>query len=300
MKKHVYNLLLGFMFTLLCITTQAQEYTYIPIVKPGVQIWTTLIWGEPYQHYNRFALTEEDTIIESETYKKLYWFQDSIFNPLTAECIGGIRENEQKQVFYKGKAGYDYESWQNGLLCDFSLSVGDTFYTPLLDLKVLAIDTVEIYGIQRRQFSIGNWSSGNEVCKWTEGIGNDLGLLFITELSIVSGGANGELRCYEYNGELQYHQGDEGCGNPYLRLNDMEINDNSISIYPNPAKDDLSINSENIIKSIEIYNPLGQRVYQTKINAKSKSIDINSLSKRIYIIGINTDKGYIKKKLIVE
>ena len=36
-------------------------------------------------------------------YKKLFWFQDSVFNPLTAECIGGLRENSQKQVFYKGK-----------------------------------------------------------------------------------------------------------------------------------------------------------------------------------------------------
>jgi len=48
----------------------------------------------------------------------------------------------------------------------------------------------------------------------------------------------------------------------------------------------------------EIYNPLGRRVYQTKVNAKSKNIDINSLTKGIYILGVNTDKGYIKKKFI--
>ena len=28
------------MFALLCITTQAQAYSYIPLVKPGVQIWS--------------------------------------------------------------------------------------------------------------------------------------------------------------------------------------------------------------------------------------------------------------------
>ena len=61
---------------------------------------------------------------------------------------------------------------------------------------------------------------------------------------------------------------------------------------------EISISSESIINSIEIYNPLVQKIYQTKVNAKSKSIDINSLSKGIYIIGVNTDKGYIKKKLI--
>ena len=301
MKTHVYSLVLWFVFALLCITTQAQEYTYIPMVKPGIQIWTTLASSEDYQHYNRFALTEEDTIIESETYKKLYWFQDSVFNPLTAECIGGIRENEKK-VYYKGKFDYQGEHWHSGMLYDFSLSVGDTFYLREdvwggFPFEVVAVDTIEINGTFRRQLTL-NWYSSLYVCTWTEGVGNNLGLLFDIEMRIVTGGANGELRCYEYNGELQYHQGDDGCGNPYLGLNDMEINDKSITLYPNPTNESITISSDNIIKSIEIYNPLGKKVYQTKVNAKTKSIDINYLSKGIYIIGINTDKGYIKKKFI--
>ena len=133
MKTHVYKLVLGYVLTLFALNLNAQEYSYIPLVKPGVQIWSETSTSQGYRHYNRFALTEDDTIIDSDTYKKLYWFQDSVFNPLTAECIGGLRENTQKQVFYKGKLGYDNEFWHTDMLYDFSLSLGDTFFDASLE-----------------------------------------------------------------------------------------------------------------------------------------------------------------------
>ena len=40
MKTHVYKLVLGFLLTLFAFNLNAQEYEYIPLVKPGVQIWT--------------------------------------------------------------------------------------------------------------------------------------------------------------------------------------------------------------------------------------------------------------------
>jgi hypothetical protein len=324
MKIHVYKLVLGFMFTLLCITTQAQEYTYIPMVKPGIQIWTCIASSEHYMYYNnitgqwvggqnycKFALTEDDTIIDNLTFKKLYLFTDSVFDVSTAQCIGGLRE-ENKKVYYNAETYFQGQYFERGLLCDFSLSKGDTFYYGVLSegynspYNVIDVDTIDINGVQRRRITIGSRSnsdfyySNNEVCKIIEGIGNELGLLFNIEEALwtKSKYTNASLRCYEYNGELQYHQGAEGCGNPYLGLNEIQEEDNTVSIYPNPASESITIGSENIIKSIEIYNPLGQRVYQTKVNAKLKSIDINSLPKGIYIIGVNTEEGYIKKKFI--
>jgi len=306
MKTHVYKLVLGFMFTLLCITTQAQEYTYIPMVKPGLQIWTDDYWdcGGDY-YYRRYALTEEDTLIESETYKKLYLFTDSVFNPVTAQCIGGLRENSQRQVFYKG-IYIEGGSINSGLICDFSLSVGDTFASSVdfLTFKVISIDTILISNIKRREYSIG--IAGDTITpyyvvgKWVEGIGCSQGLLYDITVNMTTCMYGGNNRCYEYNGELQYHYGDVNCFTPLMEINKVEETDNTMSIYPNPASESITISSDNIIKYLEIYNPLGQKVYQTKVNAKSKSIDINSLSKGIYIIGVNTDKGYVKKKIIVE
>ena len=72
----------------------------------------------------------------------------------------------------------------------------------------------------------------------------------------------------------------------------------SLRINIDPTSKELNISSENIINSIEVFNSLGQKVYQTNVKAKEKTLDINSLSKGVYVIGVNTEKGYTKKKLI--
>jgi len=74
----------------------------------------------------------------------------------------------------------------------------------------------------------------------------------------------------------------------------------SLRINIDPTSKELNISSENIINSIEVFNSLGQKVYQTNVKAKEKTLDINSLSKGVYIIGVSTDMGYIRKKLIKE
>ena len=306
MKTHVYKLVLGLVLTLFVLNLNAQDYEYIPMVKPGIQIWTDDYWdcGENY-HFRRFALTDEDTIIETQTYKKLYLFTSSVFNPLTAQSIGGLRENEQKQVFYKGdhiNGGNVYSS----IICDFSLSVGDTFadiYQLGFTFQIKSIDIIEFAGIQRRVFTVvdKNSPSSHLVAKWIEGIGNTQGLLYDMSWNMAYGMYGGQNRCYEHNGELLYHNYSiviEDCVTPLVGLDDIEKQDNSIILYPNPASKEVKISSENIINFIEVFNSLGQKVYQTNVKQKEKTLDINFLSKGVYIIGVNTDKGDIKKKLI--
>ncbi len=305
MKTKVYKLVLVVFITLFAFNLNAQDYQYIPIVKPGVQIWTTTSTSEGYLRYHKFALIDEDTLIDGDMYKKLFWFQDSLFNPLTAECIGGLRENSQKQVFYKGKEYNDGEFWFNGMIYDFSISVGDTVYILpqyfQLYLTVLSIDTLEIEGVPRKQISIGHsWNEmSSEVCKYIEGIGNNLGLLFDVSMRLRTGGGHGKLLCYEHNGELQYMANDiTNCGNPFVGLDDISLEDNSITIYPNPTNSEVNISSENFINSVEIFNSLGQRVYYSVVNSNTKTIDISSFSNGVYILRVITDNGVIRKKII--
>ncbi len=189
------------------------------------------------------------------------------------------------------------------MLFDFSLSVGDTFYfqsAGIMEFIVGYIDTVEIAGIQRKQFYLTDYFSHNFVFKIIEGIGDEFGLLFdiVTRLAIKST-ATGELLCYEHNGDLQYmSEYVTNCSNPFARLTDIIEEDNSIILYPNPTNKEVNISSESIINSIEVFNSLGQKVYQVKVKQKEKTLDISSFSKGVYIIGVNTDRGYIRKKLI--
>ncbi len=76
--------------------------------------------------------------------------------------------------------------------------------------------------------------------------------------------------------------------------------DNTIKLYPNPAENTLNIESQDIIKEIDFYDALGKKVKAITLNKKEATIDISSLSKGNYILNLITDKGTIKKKLVVK
>jgi len=80
----------------------------------------------------------------------------------------------------------------------------------------------------------------------------------------------------------------------YLGVND--VNRTKINIYPNPAKDFVTITSDKSIKSVEIYDYLG-RLIKTESSAK---INISHLLKGTYILKIKTDSGETIEKLIKE
>ena len=71
--------------------------------------------------------------------------------------------------------------------------------------------------------------------------------------------------------------------------------ENTISLYPNPVKNTLNIQSLNSnFKFIQIYNLLGKELLKTT----STQIDFSTFSKGIYLSKIKTDKGLITKKII--
>jgi hypothetical protein len=74
------------------------------------------------------------------------------------------------------------------------------------------------------------------------------------------------------------------------------ILEHNISVYPNPAQTFVQVSLTNglELKSLEIYNIVGKRVYKTR----ESRVIIESLSKGIYFVRINTDKGFINTKLI--
>jgi hypothetical protein len=74
----------------------------------------------------------------------------------------------------------------------------------------------------------------------------------------------------------------------------------NIEIYPNPAKDVLNINSAFAIKEVEIYDALNRLIEKRKANNKNIQLNIANLKAGTYLVKINTAKGEVKKKLIVE
>lgn len=62
---------------------------------------------------------------------------------------------------------------------------------------------------------------------------------------------------------------------------------NQISMFPNPATDELTISVTNEIISIVIYNFIGQTVYTRDFNTKQVQIDVSALPAGVYFVKIN-------------
>ena len=247
--------------------TFSQEYEYIPFPDSGA-IWSEYYqdgWGaEEYMVYERFALNGEDTVINDLTYKKLYIFHDTTFNKSNASYVGGIREDENKRVYFKG----DYEihsfkpSYQNThnhdelLLYDFSLSIGDTLKEGNLSYEedfiiLTSIDTILIGNSYRKQYKFNN-----RMVKWIEGIGNLRGLLFSSG-GLKLGGPDGELICFKQNNKILYFNNYYDDCMPFITgIETYQYNNSAIIVYPNPAtKDCVTFQFDNcLISDLKIFD----------------------------------------------
>ncbi len=67
-------------------------------------------------------------------------------------------------------------------------------------------------------------------------------------------------------------------------------------VYPNPVSKTLFISTDAIIKSVTIYNVFGKVVYASK---SENQIDVSPYQDGIYMLKINTSKGFITKKIII-
>lgn len=78
-----------------------------------------------------------------------------------------------------------------------------------------------------------------------------------------------------------------------------EIDDNPVSIYPNPASDRLIIKGEQL-KQIIIYNCYGQTINVIPMNLEDEiSIETENMDNGLYFADILTTKGIITKRILI-
>ena len=77
-------------------------------------------------------------------------------------------------------------------------------------------------------------------------------------------------------------------------LDTENVTKESIKIYPNPVQDELNIQTNNLVKQIEIFDLTGKKV----LTSKSKNINIQHLSKGTYLVKVITDKEELTQKVI--
>lgn len=120
---------------------------------------------------------------------------------------------------------------------------------------------------------------------------------------------------YHANTNNQFAQGNRNpfIDNPYLatviwggptaenrwsNLSVEEFSTTNIKMYPNPAKNNYVTIESNESIVAEVYDVLGKKVMVQSISQNQKKLNISSLSRGIYLVKMNSDKGSITKKLI--
>lgn len=74
--------------------------------------------------------------------------------------------------------------------------------------------------------------------------------------------------------------------------------DEMTSVYPNPVKDNLTINADNM-RRITIINTMGQVVYDHEVKSDSEEINMSQYESGVYMVRITTDNGMTTQRVTV-
>jgi len=97
-----------------------------------------------------------------------------------------------------------------------------------------------------------------------------------------------DYKSFNYNGSSW--DPDEDADPYYSSFIEVPIyNQAIIKVYPNPAKDVLIVESNNAI-AIEVFNLLGQTVYESTAIAGKNTIDLTGLASGVYIVRLANHK----------
>lgn len=86
----------------------------------------------------------------------------------------------------------------------------------------------------------------------------------------------------------------EGSG-----LNDVDINSLTY-VYPNPAKDQVILASSFNMNKVEIFNMIGQKVYENTVNGITSTVNVAGFTPGTYMVKMYTEGGLATKKIVVE
>ena len=237
----------------------------------------------------------------SITYQHLQCSNDTVIENKRPKII--IRSN----TLYDEKMGtvvtheYVYEEngivyWWNKTLNEFTVlynlnaEAGDEWQIKVgTETITVHVDAVDDYDYEGRTYKMLQVSDENDVFSGTIvcGIGH-LTSFFPERLMSKSGNYRVEgMRCYWKDGELVFKYGDKDCDEIYIELhNGIEESDNqTFSVYPNPAKGFITIETEEENAVYEIVNIMGQTVFSGSLNG-AKQVNVSGLSDGMYFIKV--------------
>lgn len=260
----------------------------------------------PESEYYHYVVTK-DTIYEGISCRKIertyYRYQgDSVIQ----EPIFVYENNDT--VFYYNNSFNDFKP-----IYIFNISVNDTIelYVPDTTYSYgdttfqLIVDSIEMVTIDSELLKkiythgLNSYYFNNHGSAYIEKLG---GLDWFFPRNLLISESDGPLRCYSDSSIFVNFSAVE-CD--YRLISKIDnINELAFNIYPNPASSKLTLaitNNQLRINNIEILDITGQKVQSIKLKGQSNryTINVENLPTGIYFVKVQTERGTVVKKLIV-
>lgn len=275
----------------------------------------------PYEH--TLYATIGDTLINDTAYSILSIINDTVIvDEMPDTHLVGYIRNEGEKVLLRCDGGeitlYDFSKtvgdtiWHNGYFVSFFQN--ETHYG--LDeehFKYISIINNRYVedGLEKYEVSIGYYDDEYGFYElygdvWIRGVGSNRGLirhLWYPPMSDMDRYYDNTLKCLKHNGIVKYFN-DPQCSKCFCWYDTSEISnetaDNSISIYPNPACNTISIEVEKEYTelTIEIMDEMGKLVFSN--NVIDNPISLDGFAAGIYIVQLKIDGEVTTKKIVVE
>ncbi|MEL1254523.1 T9SS type A sorting domain-containing protein [Flavobacterium sp. DGU38] len=85
--------------------------------------------------------------------------------------------------------------------------------------------------------------------------------------------------------------------NPQLGVNDNIVDENSITVSPNPTSGLVTVNGVENVKSITVFDVAGKQVLSA---ANTASVNLSNQPKGIYVVKVQSENGSATKKVLVK
>jgi hypothetical protein len=205
------------------------------------------------------------------------------------DTIGFIIRDSNKVFYTTGNINSQYET-----LYDYTLNIGDTaYYDSLIQEYATVIDTLSIDFWEGKKLI--KLSNGDE---WLHGIGSKRHPF----RAIAENDINRYNVCHVHVHFESYNY-PFGTGYCIGVSSEYEVSSLNFSIYPNPIKNNFSIETADdiYINQIKIYNLSGQEVYSEAISKSQTPINLTlpNLPNGMYVVNIQTEHGVMNKKINV-
>jgi hypothetical protein len=272
-------------------------------------IYTTCVGVNYISTYFSYII-QGDTVVDNITRSKCYYIPDidktdtfliGYFHVVDSIVYFQVHQNEDGYYsigLHRFCDGYNLDN----PLYDFSLEEGDVFsnacdYVQSGQELEISVSQIEFGGKMRKKIVFGN----DSYSYWVEGMGSNRGFFDGIEL-IPTSEDSYDYICFSVNDEVLYlNPAYSEC--PVSQLNSIrKITTNRFTIFPNPMKSTASVQSNQPLSQIQIYNAYGALVLEQVCNGELQTrIDKQSLSPGTYFVKCISQTGNTQiEKLIIQ